>query len=176
MGSGDVPVGGRRQWLAALLLIAALGTVEIAAVALIGHRLLPVAVAWLLDAIGVIALLGTAFVVASATWRTHAVRAQEVRLVLGYLGEVRAPRSAVVSVECLPPLRPIESDRTGPVFDGDRLVLTAAGGIPRVEIRLVPPQLGRRLWQRRLIDAVVVTDPESALPRLLTQTHPHGGQ
>ena len=95
---------------------------------------------------------------------------RSVRFVLGYLGGVRAPRDAVASVEGLPPLRPLESDRTGPIFEGGRLVLTAASGIPRAEIRFSLPQSGRRLWQRRPIDAVVVTDPESALSQLLATT------
>jgi hypothetical protein len=144
-------------------MIIMLGLVEVSVAMLVGHQFLPARIAWALDAIGVLALLVVTWSVASVMWRRHEAGPQRVRLVLGFLGQIDIPRSAIASIEELPELTPQQSDRVGPTFEEDQLNLTAAVGLPRVAIHFIEPIVGRRLWQRRPVRSAVTTDPARLL-------------
>jgi hypothetical protein len=148
-----------------------LGTVEIAAMAFLGHRFLPALAAWILDGLGAALLLVVSFAVASVLWRSHYVDDHQARLVLGWLGDVTVPLSSILAVSELPPLTPTESDRTGPALDGDLLNLVAAQGISRVHITSSIPAQGRRLWQHRAVTAVEVSDPDRRLTTALRRAN-----
>jgi hypothetical protein len=162
-----VRVGGRRTWWVLTAFISALGAVEVAAVALLGHRFLPATPARLLDLLGMAVLVTVVFCVASVTWRPHLVYEDRVRLVLGHLGAMTVSRDDILEVVELPPLTPLESDRTGPTFIEGTLNLVAAQGICRIHIRMRQPQRGRRLWQRRLVTVVEAGDPERLIAEAL---------
>jgi hypothetical protein len=151
-------------WITALIF--GLGSVEVVAVGFLGHRFLPVGLARTLDGVGLLLLLGTSWAVASVLWRPHRIRSGELRLVLGHLGQICVPRSAVEAVIELPVLRAQDFHLTGPTVVGETLNLAAATGLPRVEVSFVEPIIGRRLWQRRRVRAVIVTDPERLIPRM----------
>jgi hypothetical protein len=150
-------------WITALIIV--IGSVEVVVVGFLAHRFLPVGLARTLDGVGLLLLVGTSWAVASVLWRRHRIRAGELRLVLGHLGQICVPRSAVGAVIELPALRAQDSHLTGPTLVGETLNLAAATGMPRVEVSFVEPIIGRRLWQRRRVLAVVVTDPERLIPR-----------
>lgn len=159
----EIPVGGRRTWAGYTGLILALGLIEVVVVAFLGHRFLPAGTAWVLDAVGGLALLLVTLAVASVMWRRHRLDEGRMRLVLGYLGQIDVPRSLVASVEELPALKPQEADLTGPAVVDGQLNLTAAVGLPRVVVTFSAPIVGRRLWQHRRVHSVVTTDPQRLL-------------
>jgi hypothetical protein len=146
---------------------AVLGAVEITAMAVLGHRFLHPLAAWILDGLGVALLLVVSSAVASVLWRSHYVDTRQARFVLGWLGVVTVPLSSILDVSELLPLTPMESDRTGPAFDGPHLNLVAAQGLSRVRITFVAPTRGRRLWQNRLVTSVDVSDPDRRLTAAL---------
>jgi hypothetical protein len=166
-----IRVGGGTVWLGLTALTAVLGTVEIAAMAFLGHRFLPAPAAWILDGLGAALLLVVSFAVASVLWRSHYVADRQARLVLGWLGDVTVPLSSILAVSELSPLTPMESDRTGPVFDGPILNLVAAQGLSRVCITFIAPIRGRRLWQNRAVTSVEVCDPDHRLATALRRAN-----
>jgi hypothetical protein len=160
-------VGGRTVWLSLTALTAVVGAVEITAMAVLGHRFLPPPAAWILDGLGVALLLMVSFAVASVLWRAHYVDNHQARFVLGWLGVATVPLSSILDISELQPLTPMESDRTGPVFDGPHLNLVAAQGLSRVRITFVTPTRGRRLWQNRSVTSLDVSDPDRRLAAAL---------
>jgi hypothetical protein len=162
-------VGGRSTWLGVTVLIVALGLVEVAAIAFLGHRFLPTPVAWILDGVGLVLLLIAGMGAASVSWRTHQIGADHVRLVLGYLADIRVPLAGIESVSELPPLTGRDSDRTGPTVAGAELNLTSAAGVPRVCVRMRQPVRGRRLWRHCDVTEVIVTDADSGLANELSR-------
>jgi hypothetical protein len=156
-GGTTSPVGGRRRWAWLTVLLVVLGTVELGVVAVLGHAVLPTVAALVLDGVGLVALVGCGAAAASVMVRRHRVGLDEVRLVLGVLGEARVPLSDVVALAPLPPLASVDEASTGPAFGVDCLVLTAGTGLPRVKVGLARPVMVRRLWQRREVVEVVVS-------------------
>jgi hypothetical protein len=160
-------VGGRRAWWGVLALITGLGIVEIAGVALLAHAFLPTTFAVILDVIGAVFIVAVAFATASVTWRRHVVTEADVLLVLGYLAQIRVPSSAMSQVAPLPALTGRDADRTGPTLVDGVLNLVAAPGVGRVQVTVDPPVKGRRLWQRREVVTVEVSDESGDLAALL---------
>lgn len=153
-----------------MILIVVLGALEVAAVAFLAHRFLPAWLAWLIDAVTVASFLVAVVAVASVLWRRHRVHDDRAVLVLGYLGCITIPRHAVQDVRSLGGLEAARADQTGPQWSNDALLLVAGTGIPRVEVLLDRPIRGRRLWQRRAVTRVEVSDIDAGLADALRTT------
>lgn len=157
MGGTAPAAGGRRRWLGLTVLLAVLGAVEVGVVALLGHRFLPAAAAYALDALGLAVLIVSCAATVSAAGARHRIGVRDARLSLGLLGAIAVPLAAVVEVVALPPLAAVEEDATGPRIDGGTLVLTSATGLPRVRLVLARSLAGRLLLRRCEATEVVVS-------------------
>lgn len=157
LGGATPQVGGRRRWLGLTAMLAVLGTIEVGAVALLGHSFLPPAASLALDLLGLMVLVGSCAATLSVVVRRHQVTETEVHLVLGLLSGVRVPLSAIADVAALPSLPAMEVDATGPMIEDGCLTLTAATGVPRVRLVLRHPVTGRRFLRRFDVTEVVAS-------------------
>ena len=157
LGGPAPEAGGRRRWLGLTVMLAALGTIEMGAVAFLGHAFLPPAASLARDIVGLVVVVGSCTATVSVVVRRHHVGGEDVHLVLGLLGAVRVPLAAVAEVIALPPLPAMEVDAIGPTIANGCLTLTAATGVPRVQLVLHRPVTGRRFLRRHDVTQVVAS-------------------